>query len=241
MADYEVSEEAKGLVKQLEGFSDTAYPDASGHSIGYGHFIKPGEEGLLNEKLAPEKAEELLKEDIKTHQKPWIGDLNEGTPENVVTALTSFAYNVGPYSTGLSRAIDAINSGDVNKAANIMAEYNKSYDPKVGAKVTNAALVARREFEGKILRGEKVDVKEVKNFSSKGVVRSTVDFFKNMFGKPTGPNFCTAAASDSDAMGENAAILQELRVLNRELKSASAESDWIRRLKQEGSGLWAAQ
>jgi len=234
MAEYSISSEVKALVKQLEGFSKTAYPDAKGHSIGYGHFIKPGEEHLLDKSLSEEEAEKYLEEDIKSHQKPWMGQLKEDTPSGVVTALTSLAYNVGPYSPGLKKAVAAINAGDTDGAAKIIAEYNKSYDPKVGAKVTNQALVERRELEGRMLRGEKIDPKEFRS-SSTGVV----DRVKNFFGKPTSPNFSTSASDGPST--SNAAILQALKELNMSLKTASGEKEYFDRLRMEGNGLWAAQ
>jgi GH24 family phage-related lysozyme (muramidase) len=234
MAEYNVSKDVKDLVKQLEGFSATAYPDAKGHSIGFGHFIKPGEEHLLGMKISSEEAEKYLEEDIKSHQKSWIGGLKEGTPSGVVSALTSLAYNVGPNSPGLIKAVAAVNAGDTAGASRIISEYNKSYDPKVGAKVTNQALVERRALEGKLLRGEKVDVKEFRS-SSSGIV----DRVKNFFGKPTSPNFSTSA-SDGPATS-NAIILQGLKEVNMSLKTASDERSYLDRLRMEGSGLWAAQ
>jgi GH24 family phage-related lysozyme (muramidase) len=234
MADYIISGEVKSLVKQLEGFSKTAYPDAKGHSIGYGHFIKPGEEHLLGRSLSEEEAESYLEEDIKSHQKPWIGQLKEGASSGVVTALTSLAYNVGPNSPGLKKAVAAVNAGDLDGAARIMSEYNKSYDPKVGAKVTNQALVERRALEGRILKGEKIDPKEFRASSS-----SLVDRVKNFFGKPTSPNFATSAF-DGPATS-NVAVLQALKELNADLKTRSGEKEYLDRLRLEGSGLWAAQ
>ena len=234
MAEYNVSNEVKALVKQLEGFSATSYVDATGRSIGYGHFIKPGEEHLIGANLSPEEAEKYLEEDIKSHQKSWIGGLKEGTPSGVVTALTSLAYNVGPNSPGLKKAVAAVNAGDPDGAARIISEYNKAYDPKVGAKVTNQALVERRELEGRLLRGEKIDPKEFKS-SSSGVV----DRVKNFFGKPTSPNFSTSEVDGSNS--ENITVLHGLKELNMSLKAASGEKEYLDRLRMEGNGLWAAQ
>lgn len=234
MAEYSISSDVKALVKQLEGFSKTAYPDAKGHSIGFGHFIKPGEEHLLDRSLTEEEAEQYLEEDIKSHQKPWIGTLKEDASPGVVTALTSLAYNVGPHSPGLKKAVAAVNSGDLDGAARIMAEYNKAYDPKVGAKVTNQALVERRELEGRILKGEKIDPKAFRSASS-----GVVDRVKSLFGKPTSPNFSTLASDGPST--SNASILQQLKELNVSLKTASGEKEYFDRLRMEGNGLWAAQ
>lgn len=241
MAEHYLGDDVRNMVKQLEGFSETAYVDAKGHSIGFGHFIKPGEEHLLKEKITPEKAEQLLEEDIKSHQKPWIGLLGKDTPSHVVTALTSFAYNVGPYSRGITKAIDAINKGDTDSALKIMSEYNKSYDPKAGAKVTNKVLVERREFEAKIMRGDKITWGEHRKFSASRTFKDTFDYFKQKFGKPVSPNFSTALSDNDGVASNNAEVLQGLRELNRDLRSGSAEDEWLRRLKKEGSGLWAAQ
>jgi len=234
MAEYIISGEVKALVKQLEGFSSTAYPDAKGHSIGYGHFIKPGEEHLMGKALTEQEAEAYLEEDIKSHQKPWIAQLKEGVSSGAVTALTSLAYNVGPNSPGLKKAVAAVNSGDLEGASRIIAEYNKSYDPRVGAKVTNQALVERRSLEGRILKGEKIDPKEFQS-SSPGVV----DRVKNFFGKATTSNFSTSALDGPLAANEE--ILKGLKELNFKLKAPSEEREYLDRLRLEGSGLWAAQ
>lgn len=230
MADYNLNSEVKTLVKNLEGFSPTSYLDAGGRSIGYGHYIKPGEEHLIGAELSPEDAEKYLEEDIKSHQKSWIGGLREDAPSGVVAALTSLAYNLGPNSEGLKKAVAAINSGDSEGASRIISEYNKAYDPKVGSKVTNQALVKRRDLEGRMLRGEKVDLKEFKSSSP-----SVVDRAKNFFGKALGANFST-----SDIYGtfsSNAEVLHGLKELNMSLRTSANEREYLDRLRVEGKGL----
>jgi GH24 family phage-related lysozyme (muramidase) len=237
MAEYYVGEDVKTLVKELEGFSSTAYADAHGHSIGYGHFIRPEESHLLGKTISREEAEKYLVDDIKEHQKPWIGSLKKDVPGNVITALTSFAYNVGGHSKGLTRAIAAINSGNMDEASKIMSEYNKSYDPKTGTKTENKVLVQRREYEGRLLKGDKVTWGDVRS-------RSPVEYFKETFGgRPSraGTAFSTATMGDGECFSTNAAVLQGLRALNRDMRSGAEESRWLQTLKAEGSGLWQAQ
>lgn len=258
--DYYMGDDVKGLVRQIEGFSKKAYVDAMGHSIGYGHLIKPGEEHLLTKELTREEAEKYLEEDIQSHQKTWIGRLDKNTPGNVVTALTSFAYNVGPNAPALHRAVDAVSKGDVEAATKIMVQYNKSKDPKTGKLVLNNVLVARRDYETRLLKGDKVSWESVRReHRDRGPMgkmipkvledvipfakKSPVEYFKQMFGvreARMGTALSSATQGGDGCASSNATTLQGLRELNNQLGADAQETRWLQRLKAEGSGLWAA-
>lgn len=76
---------AKGinfLKKEEGGARLKRYKDGNGYSIGYGHFIKP-EEGYLNSGITQEKAEELLKQDLKI----FVDAVNKGLKVPVKISL----------------------------------------------------------------------------------------------------------------------------------------------------------
>ena len=82
-------------IKKSEGLSLKAYPDAGGYSIGYGHFIKPGEEALM-QGITKEQAEALFAKDFETHKSAAmnIPSFNEH-PKYVQDTLIDMTYNMG--------------------------------------------------------------------------------------------------------------------------------------------------
>ena len=130
-----------------------SYPDASGRSIGFGHFIQPGED-YAGRPMGVEEAEALLEKDIAKHQDPWIGLLERDIGESGIAALTSFAYNAGAYGKGIKDVIGLINEGKTEEAAEVMQRYNKSEDEETGVLSVNPVLVERRQFEADRITGE---------------------------------------------------------------------------------------
>ncbi|MGE4312803.1 MAG: glycoside hydrolase family protein [Pseudobdellovibrionaceae bacterium] len=88
------------LIKRREGFSATAYRDAHGHSIGYGHFIRPGEN--FSGGISRERAEQLLRQDVGQAYNAASAQAAEAhiTDPNFVAVLTSVNYQLG---TGWTR------------------------------------------------------------------------------------------------------------------------------------------
>lgn len=257
MAGYYIGEDLKEYIRELEGgFQASAYEDAKGFSIGYGHFIKPGEEYLMEGPITKEQAENFLEEDIKEHQKPWIGNLRDDVSSGMVVAMTSFAYNAGGYSKGIRDATSAVNEGDDEKAIEAMGKYNQSYNPKTGRTEVNPGLVVRRAFEGERARGNTPDWRayqdENKSSPSSAVtnsnsVSSEYHKFSTFMAKrysttgAKGVSFSSSIGSIGDCMSTNAQVLQDLKELNAlNQDSGKRENAWLRRIKQEGSGLWAA-
>ena len=83
-------------IKKNEGLSLQPYADAGGYSIGYGHFIKPGEEALMNG-ITKEQAEALFARDFEIHRNAAtrIPGFSEA-PRTVQDALIDMTYNMGP-------------------------------------------------------------------------------------------------------------------------------------------------
>lgn len=234
----QVSEELRELVRNLEGFSSTAYVDAHGHSIGYGHLIRPGEEHLLSQSITEEEAEGFLEGDILSHQVGFKQHVVRPLSSNQEAALTSLAYNLGPHSKALTRIVKLHNEGKDQEAAEVFHEYNKSYNPAKGVKEVNSALVQRRAFESELFTSpDHTDLKEAhgryfgKNRQASRPVNRSVQIASQ--GLPLNGGDLIA--------NENARALQGLIHLNAQLKAnaddALSEAMFMERLRREGSGL----
>ena len=144
---YEIDSYTRNLIKQREGFGENAYVDASGHSIGYGHFIKKGEEHLHGKRISKDDAENLLSRDIAEHQAAWIDRAREAGMNQVQIAnLTSFTYNTGRSGTA-QRVITAWKRGDKSEVARLIGQITHSFNPKTGQKEFNPELASRRSKE----------------------------------------------------------------------------------------------
>lgn len=160
-ADVIASEE--GLPKKGK-----AYYDPPGQknlvSVGYGHQIKPEEyqQGFIqagNDRiplqgdkgvdtvLTPDQAKALLSADlpkyVKAAQVP-LGESWNKLTDNQKSALTSYAYNTGSTKSLVKVGLkDAIDSGNIQQAANIIKEKGV----KTSGGQINATLVTRRAKE----------------------------------------------------------------------------------------------
>lgn len=231
----EIDQQTIAIIKAQEGFSPGAYKDAGGHSIGYGHFIKPGED-YGSRTLSEEEATELLKKDIASHQDPWIGAIKKDLSDTQIAALTSFAYNAGPGSA--RKAVELINKEGIEAAASYMSQFTKARVGPGGPKVEVAALVGRRAYETEMLTSANgrsaVEILESK--------RGVFDKLKTAIMGRT-----RDARSSEDGMDEisntSAEILQSLREFNASRKASSMETErelaWATRVMAEGRG-WAA-
>lgn len=241
------------FIRKAEGFSNKAYVDASGQSIGYGHFIKPGEDDLRGRRLTKTEAENLLIKDIAQHQKPWIATAQKmGLDQNQIVALTSFAYNTG--GAAIPRVLAKIRAGDLDGASEIMASYNKAYNPQTGRKEVYAALVSRRETEIDILRkgrGGLLDSLGLKNppdavFGGSSAIEKLnkrtrgiseiIDGFKGKSAKGM-----LAQTGGEIALGEYNAVAGELAGLAARLGQGSGDSEWMDSLRKEGMWQWGVR
>lgn len=132
------------LLKQFEGFSPVAYADATGHSIGYGHFILPGEKftGPIDET----QAAIILAKDLEKANKAVDRYVKVPLTSNQRSALISFVFNIGEGNFKTSTAVKRLNALDYKGAADAMLWFNKSRDSAGNLKVNNA-LVDRRVAE----------------------------------------------------------------------------------------------
>lgn len=127
------------LVAGFEGWAAKAYPDAGKMSIGFGHQIKPGEEGLLSRNLSKEEGQQLLAQDVGKHEAA-VRNLTQGLGlnEKMIAALTSLHYNMGKMGETMTQKLQ---SGDFEGAAKAFELYNRSQGQ------VNQGLVSRRAQE----------------------------------------------------------------------------------------------
>lgn len=138
-ANMDISQTGLDAIAKREGFSATKYRDASGYSIGYGHFIRPGES--FTEPMPQWRAMELLRADAKIAADAVRAYVKVPLTQNQFDALTSLTYNIGVGAFKGSTLLRLLNAGDYAGAAAQFARWNKSQ----GAVL--AALDARRASE----------------------------------------------------------------------------------------------
>jgi lysozyme len=140
----------KGLrfLQSLEGLSLRAYRDASGYSIGYGHFLGT-DPSLATRTITRDEADRLFKLDIAKFE-AGVSVVTPETNQDQFDALVSLAYNIGVAGLGGSTVAERHNMGDHDGAAQAFALFNKSR-ASAGAPLTvNPVLTARRAKEASI-------------------------------------------------------------------------------------------
>lgn len=136
-----VSQRGIKFIAQKEGFSATPYPDAGGYSIGYGHFILPGERFTS---ITKAQAEALLTADVMKANDAIARLVKVPLTQNQHDALVSFIYNVGVGNFSGSTLLKKLNARDFVGAANEFGRWNKSRGTVL------PALVMRREDEREV-------------------------------------------------------------------------------------------
>lgn len=138
MAPNTMSSAGIAFLKRKEGFSPTPYRDAGGYSIGYGHFIKPGEKFT---RITPAQGEALLRADVANAEKAVREFVKVPLSQGQFDALVSFIYNVGTGAFRNSTLLRYINQRAFSAAANEFARWNQAEGKVL------SALVARRAEE----------------------------------------------------------------------------------------------
>lgn len=138
-------EKAIELIKEFEGFKETAYKCPAGvWTIGYGwtHGVKEGDT------ITEEKASELVQQEVAKiagQLEATLGtDVFASLTDNQVCALIDFVYNLGLGNFKDSTLCKMIKSGQIMEAGNQFERWVKS-----GNKVL-PGLVNRREAEKKL-------------------------------------------------------------------------------------------
>lgn len=119
----ELSTSQKGLdlIKEFEGFVPTTYLcPAKIPTIGYGHTGKVDGKTLdMNNKItiSRQKAEELLREDVKSFELLVKKYITVPLTQNQFDALVSFTYNLGGESLRNSTLRKVLNQGKYNEVS----------------------------------------------------------------------------------------------------------------------------
>lgn len=125
------------LLKSFEGCRLTAYPDAGGYSIGYGHHgVAAGAA------ITQAQAEELLRQDLAAYERV-VDSIGAALNQQQFDACVSLAYNIG--------------SGNF-KSSTVARLLKQSAEPRqelaeawamwrMSGSAVNQALVARRQAE----------------------------------------------------------------------------------------------
>lgn len=94
MNSNKLSQKGLELIKQAEGFKNTAYKDSVGVlTIGYGHTGKDVYEGQT---ITQEQGDEILRNDISRFEKAVaLMTASANLTQNQFDALVSFAFNLG--------------------------------------------------------------------------------------------------------------------------------------------------
>lgn len=125
-----------------EGLNLTAYPDAGGYSIGYGHFG-----ASAGETISQSQADDFFAADLQNVEAAINDHVTVPLDQGQYDALADFVFNVGAGAFAGSTLLRLLNSGDYAGAAGQFQAWKYS-----GGQVV-ASLVARRtdetqEFDG---------------------------------------------------------------------------------------------
>lgn len=143
MGGMTLSAEGIEAIKLREGFSPKKYRDASGWSIGYGHFIKPWEN--YDDGIDPGTAESLLANDIASAAGAVNLRVSVPLTQSQFDALVSFAYNVGVGAFAGSTLLQRLNAGDY---AGAQAQFGRwVFSTMDGIRQQNPSLIGRRASE----------------------------------------------------------------------------------------------
>jgi lysozyme len=138
------SQYGRAFLKSLEGFSAIPYADAAGMSIGYGHYLQPGE--TVPSTITVMEAEEIFGRDVGRVEVAVRSAVIVPLTQNQFDALVSFAYNVGTNAFKNSTLLKRLNAGDYAGAANEFGRWIYTTTPD-GRKIVAGALVERRARE----------------------------------------------------------------------------------------------
>jgi lysozyme len=116
----QLSSNGRKLIQEFEGFSLTAYPDAAGYSIGYGHYG-----AAKGQTITREEADKLFKNDVVKYEVS-VSLTTPVATQDQFDAMTSLTYNIG--TAGFAKSTVAVrhNMKDYTGAADAFLMWNKS-------------------------------------------------------------------------------------------------------------------
>lgn len=243
-----VTDQIVDMLISMEGLELKPYADVGGlPTIGYGHLITKDED-FSGKTLSKSEALDLLKQDIAAHQDPWMKKLSTNVSDETVAALTSLAFNSGAYGP-VQKAVELINAGKPNEAADFIQIYNKA---TIDGRLTQVkGLTDRRALEGKMIRGEvKGDLAQAwnnrKSILGRGNPLATMVStgrellsLDRLYPRKRPRREATYRALPKNKANSDETVLAQLRELNKKLGVEVQETNWNVRVLREGKG-WRA-
>lgn len=139
LVPLQLSPTGAAFIKANEGFRPTAYPDAGGQAIGYGHKIQPGEN--IVSPISQAEADSLFASDIGAAVRAVSDGLKVQVSQSQFDALVDLAYNIGTAAFLNSTLLTLLNEGNFAGASQQFSQWVHS-----GGQVSSG-LVARRQAE----------------------------------------------------------------------------------------------
>lgn len=138
--------QALEIIQEFEGFREQAYVDTDGTPvIGYGLSKVDGRKVRLGDRISVAKADAVLSKQVLHLQEQIKSLVKVKLNSNQLSALSSFAFNVGIHGMERSTLLKKLNAGDYVGAANEFPRWNKAH---VRGQLTPlAGLTRRREAE----------------------------------------------------------------------------------------------
>lgn len=141
------SEQTLALIRKWEGLKLAAYLDVAGiPTIGYGHI----ENVKMGDVCTVEQAEKWLVAKVEWFQKGVLGSCKVLPNSNQLTALVSFAYNLGLGSLRQSTLLRKHNVGNHTGAAEEFLRWDKARHPQTKQHRSVPGLLARRKDERRV-------------------------------------------------------------------------------------------
>ena len=138
--------QALAIIRKFEGFREQAYVDTDGTPvIGYGLSKVDGRKVQLGDTISVAKADAVLSKQLLELEEQIKSMVTVELNSKQLSALSSFAFNVGIYGLESSTLLKKLNVGDYAGAANEFTRWDKATIR--GRKVTLAGLTRRREAE----------------------------------------------------------------------------------------------
>lgn len=206
----EVSAKGLEIVKHFESLFLKAYIDPVGvWTIGYGNTGPVAYEG---NQITEEKADALLREDMKESEIFVDRYINVGLSQQQFDALVSFTFNVGGGALSKSTMRKKLNANDFDGAAKEFPRWNKGTVD--GKKVVLSGLTRRRKSERHLF-----ETGDVKFFDGHGIIDpdevdglslATADTLDDAASLRAGSGARFLADKGMRAMGADESILRKL-------------------------------
>lgn len=153
-----VPKQAKEIIKKFEGLRLTAYKDSVGVStVGFGHTKltpPPCTDCMV---ITEQQANGMLENDLEHTLSMIQGHIKADLTDNQLSAVLSFAFNLGANAFIKSTLLKELNNGNIDKASNEFLKWNKA-GGKILAGLTKRRVAERELFLTPDLDGDVLNV-----------------------------------------------------------------------------------